>query len=169
MDRHIVPVEPASGHGETVLIQVQHDNPSSRQLDLRLVGCEGESPYVATSMTTPTRTPHGHDVCFDTSLVKHRDLARLQHKFKGTSAEWELLLSHFLLQHPLDGDHDALLQGVRMVYVLNHAALKLSIRQDVQGIKVSCTMPRNEIHSKELGDVRRDRHANRPRFGTQPF
>jgi hypothetical protein len=38
-----------------------------------------------------------------------------------------------------------------MVYVLNNATLKLSIRQDVQGIKVSCcTMPRNEIHSNEL-------------------
>jgi hypothetical protein len=43
-----------------------------------------------------------------------------------------------------------LLQGVRMVYVLNNATLKLSIRQDVQGIKVSCTMPRNEIHSNKL-------------------
>jgi hypothetical protein len=53
MDRHIVPVEPASGHGDTVLIQVQQENPSSAQLDLRLVGCEGESPYVATSMATP--------------------------------------------------------------------------------------------------------------------
>jgi hypothetical protein len=167
MDRHIVPVEPASGQGETVLIQVQQENPSSGQLDLRLVGCEGESPYVATSMTTPT--PHGHELSFDTSPVKHRDLPQLQHKFKGTNAQWELVLSHFLLQRPLDRDHDALLQGVRMVYVLNNAALRLSIRQDVQGIKVSCTMPRNEIHSKELGDVRRDRHANRRRFGTQPF
>jgi hypothetical protein len=37
-----------------------------------------------------------------------------------------------------------------MVYVLNNATLKLSIRQDVQGIKVSCTMPRNKIHSNKL-------------------
>jgi hypothetical protein len=83
----------------------------------------------------------------------HRQLDRLQHKFKGTSAEWESILSHFLLPHQFDHDHErnrALLQGVRMVYVLNNAALKLSIRQDVQGIKVSCTMPRNEIHSNEL-------------------
>jgi hypothetical protein len=103
---------------------------------------------------------------FDTSLVKHRDLHRLQLKFKGSDAEWESILSHFLLQRELDTDTNtaALLQGVRMVYVLNNATLKLSIRQDVQGIKVSCTMPRNKIHTKELGDVRRDRHANRRRF-----
>jgi hypothetical protein len=47
MDRRIVPVEPASGRGVTVLVQVQQEHPT--HLDLQLVGCEGESPYVATS------------------------------------------------------------------------------------------------------------------------
>lgn len=45
--RCIIPVEPASGRGQTVVIDVQQDG--SHALDLRLVGCEGESPYVASS------------------------------------------------------------------------------------------------------------------------
>jgi hypothetical protein len=102
---------------------------------------------------------HGHVLSSDTSLVKHRDLARLQTKFKGSDAEWEAILSHFLLQR--QPDHDALLQGVRMVYVLNNATLKLSIRQDVQGIKVRCACPATRSPLKKQGDVRRDPHANR--------
>jgi hypothetical protein len=41
---YIVPVEPASGGGEIVVIQVRQNGP--RPLDVQLVGCEGESPYV---------------------------------------------------------------------------------------------------------------------------
>lgn len=45
--RHIIPVEPASPGGVTVVVEVQQHGP--QPLDVRLVGCEGESPYVATS------------------------------------------------------------------------------------------------------------------------
>lgn len=45
-DRHIVCVEPASGRGETVVVEVQQEG--SHVLDVRLVGCEGENPYVTT-------------------------------------------------------------------------------------------------------------------------
>jgi hypothetical protein len=48
-DRHIVCVEPASGRGELVVVEVQQDG--AQPLDLRLVGCEGENPYVTTSKT----------------------------------------------------------------------------------------------------------------------
>lgn len=41
---YIVPVEPANRHGETVVIHVQQLG--NDPLDLRLVGCDGESPYV---------------------------------------------------------------------------------------------------------------------------
>lgn len=45
--RYIVPVEPATGRGDVVVVEVQQEG--SRPLDVRLVGCEGESPYVAKS------------------------------------------------------------------------------------------------------------------------
>jgi hypothetical protein len=45
--RFIVPVEPAAGDGEVVVVEVLQDG--SHPLDVRLVGCEGESPYVANS------------------------------------------------------------------------------------------------------------------------
>lgn len=45
--RCIIPIEPASGRGETVVVEVQQEG--SQALDVRLVGCEGESPYVTTS------------------------------------------------------------------------------------------------------------------------
>lgn len=50
--RYIVPVEPASGRGETVVVEVQQLG--SQPLDVRLVGCEGESPFVTSSMTLST-------------------------------------------------------------------------------------------------------------------
>jgi hypothetical protein len=49
VDRHIVCVEPASGRGELVVVEVQQQG--THPLDLRLVGCEGENPYVTTSKT----------------------------------------------------------------------------------------------------------------------
>lgn len=113
---YIVPVGPVSGCGETVVIQVQQE--SSYPLDVRLVGCEGENPYVTT--------------------IKHRNLAKLKHKFKGTDDEWAAILSHFLLpQQPEEGHHAGLLDGVRMVYTLKNDNLHVSFRQDVQGIKVT--------------------------------
>jgi hypothetical protein len=44
---YIVPVEPADGQGETVVIEVQQEG--AHRLDVRLVGCEGENPYVTSS------------------------------------------------------------------------------------------------------------------------
>ncbi len=58
MHRHIVPVEPASGRGELVVIEVQQQ--STHELDVRLVGCEGENPYVAYSQGAP----NVHDLVF---------------------------------------------------------------------------------------------------------
>lgn len=45
--RFIVPVEPAAGEGEVVVVEVLQEG--AHPLDVRLVGCEGESPYVANS------------------------------------------------------------------------------------------------------------------------
>lgn len=45
--RYIIPVEPAAGDGEVVVVEVQQQG--QHPLDVRLVGCEGESPYVTSS------------------------------------------------------------------------------------------------------------------------
>jgi len=50
--RYLVPVQPASGHGETVVIHVLQQG--SQPLDLELVGCEGERPYVTSRKTAYT-------------------------------------------------------------------------------------------------------------------
>lgn len=44
--RCIVPIEPAGGSGEIVVVEVQQQG--THPLDVRLVGCEGENPYIAT-------------------------------------------------------------------------------------------------------------------------
>ena len=130
MARRIVPVEPASGRGETVVIEVQQEG--AHELDVRLVGCEGENPYVVNSKGDP----NAHDGCYaDMDAVKQSQLPKLKHKFKGTNAEWEAVLAHFLLQKQLGPDQANLLEGVRMIYTLNKDDLEVSIRQDVQGIK----------------------------------
>ncbi|CAE7194568.1 hypothetical protein PTNB73_08596 [Pyrenophora teres f. teres] len=113
--KHLVPVEPASGHGEAVIIHVEQHG--SHPLDIRLVGSEGERPYV-------------------TSL-QHRHVAALRHKFKGSDDEWAAILSHFLLQQQPDIGQSDLLQGVRMVYQLKNKQLEISFRQHVQNIKVT--------------------------------
>ncbi|KAH6642528.1 hypothetical protein C7974DRAFT_430962 [Boeremia exigua] len=115
MDRRIVPVSPASGRGELVVIEVLQQG--AHALDVRLVGCEGESPYVAN--------------------IKHSQLPKLKHKFKGSDAEWEAILAHFLLQKQPDPNQSNLFEGVHMVYALKKNNLQVSIRQDVQGIKVT--------------------------------
>ena len=68
--------------------------------------------------------------------VKQSQLPKLKQKFKGTNAEWEAVLAHFLLQKQLGPDQANLLEGVRMVYTLKKNGLEVSIRQDVKGIKV---------------------------------
>ncbi|KAF2128906.1 hypothetical protein P153DRAFT_367217 [Dothidotthia symphoricarpi CBS 119687] len=124
----IVPVEPASGHGVLVLLEVQHDD--APPLDIRIVGChcEDDSPDV-----------------YKTTL-QHDNLAKLKHKFKGSSDEWISILSHFLLQKELE-PNSAILVGVRMVYTARNGNLELSIRQDVQAIKVTLgeiVLPRDD-------------------------
>lgn len=131
MDRRIVPVEPASGRGELVVIEVQQEGP--HELDVRLVGCEGENPYVVNRKGDPNLRRG----CYaDKDAVKQSQLPKLKHKFKGTNAEWEAVMAHFLLQRPLGPGQANLLEGVRMVYVLKKDHLEVTVRQDVQGIKV---------------------------------
>ncbi|KAF2250491.1 hypothetical protein BU26DRAFT_264273 [Trematosphaeria pertusa] len=113
--RYIIPVEPANDGGEVVVVEVQQEG--SHPLDVRLVGCEGESPYV--------------------TQIKHRNIAKLKHKFKGTDHEWETVLFHFLLQKQPEGDGARILENVRMVYALKGDNIEISVRQDVKGIKVT--------------------------------
>ncbi|KAF2443409.1 hypothetical protein P171DRAFT_432673 [Karstenula rhodostoma CBS 690.94] len=113
--RFIVPVEPAARDGEVVVVEVLQEG--SHPLDVRLVACEGESPYV--------------------TKISHRNISKLKHKFKGTADEWEQVLSHFLLQKQPEGDGAKLLENVRMVYTLKGDNIEITIQQDVKGIKVN--------------------------------
>lgn len=54
--RYIVPVHPTDGRGEPVVIEVLQEG--SHPLDVRLVGCEGESPYVTSSKPLPDAGTH---------------------------------------------------------------------------------------------------------------
>ncbi|KAL6702890.1 hypothetical protein ACN47E_000852 [Coniothyrium glycines] len=113
--RHIVPVEPASGSGDVVVVEVQQQG--DRPLDIRLVGCEGENPYITT--------------------LEHRNLGKLKHKYKGSDEEWATILAHFLLEQQPEHGLNGILDGVGIVYTLRKKNLELSIRKDVQGIKVT--------------------------------
>ena len=110
--RHIICVDSVDGNGDTVVIDVRNapDN-------IQLFGCHGEDPYVTS--------------------IKRRNLGKLKHKFKGSDDEWAIILSHFLLQKQPDQKQTGLLDDVRMLYTIKGNGLELSIRQDIQGIKVS--------------------------------
>ncbi|PVI03936.1 hypothetical protein DM02DRAFT_625458 [Periconia macrospinosa] len=136
--RYIVPVEPADDNNNNlVIVEVSQDGPSP--LDVRLVGCEGENPYV--------------------THVKHANIAELKHKFKGTSQEWEAILSHFLLHQVAILAHD-----VRFVYSLRSNSLRLSFQQNVKGIKVilgEILLPRDddeELNPFEWAQVSAQHH-----------
>jgi hypothetical protein len=112
------------------VIEVQQQG--AHPLDVRLVGCEGENPYVLHRKGGP----HLHHGCYaNTAAVKQSQLPKLKHKFKGTDAEWEAVLAHFLLQQPLQPEQAKLLHGVGVVSTLKTDKLQLSVRQHVQGIK----------------------------------
>jgi hypothetical protein len=49
--RYIVSVAPASGGGEVAVIEVRQTG--TQPLDVQLVGCEGESPYVRDCKIVP--------------------------------------------------------------------------------------------------------------------
>lgn len=113
--RRILPVEPAAAPGVTVVVEVQQHG--IHPLDVRLVGCEGENPYVTT--------------------LEHRNLGKWKHKFNGSDSEWATLLSCLLLQTPPQEAHVSLLHGVCLLYTLKPHQLELSIRRDVGDIKVT--------------------------------
>jgi len=83
------------------------------------------------------------------STVEQHNLGKLKRKFKGNDEEWAAILAHFLLQKPPQGEEKAMLHGVRMVYSLKNNNLELSIRRDVQGIKV--IPPCNHTSRAKLG------------------
>ncbi|KAF2471326.1 uncharacterized protein BDR25DRAFT_223610 [Lindgomyces ingoldianus] len=117
MARHIVPIPAANDDGPAVVVEVRQ-KPDSHPLDVELIGCEGENPYVAT--------------------IQQRDIGKLKRNFKGSDEEWKGLLSHFLLQKQPEGGNSKILDGVRMVSSLKaEDRLEIIFRQDVQGIKVT--------------------------------
>jgi hypothetical protein len=69
--------------------------------------------------------------------VKQCNIKKWQHKFKGSDAEWEAILSHFLLQTQLEGEDAAILDGVCMVSSIKNDQIQITIQQHVQGIKVN--------------------------------
>lgn len=75
-----------------------------------------------------------HFPSFDEPLVKQRNIASLKHK--ASDEEWETVLSYFLLRKQPEGDKTNYLDGVRMEYSLKGEVLRVTIRRDVQGIKV---------------------------------
>ncbi|KAF2118928.1 hypothetical protein BDV96DRAFT_487682 [Lophiotrema nucula] len=125
-ERHIIPVPAANDDGPVVVVEVKQTG--SGPLDVRLVGCEGENPYVAN--------------------IEHSNIGRLKHKFKGSNHEWEAILSHFLLQKQPERKHASALENVNLVYALKEKSLELSIRQNVQGIKA-----RDPLDRVILGEI----------------
>ena len=54
--RHIIPVPAASDGAPAVVVEVRQNG--SRPLDVRLVGCEGENPYVTTRKICSISSPY---------------------------------------------------------------------------------------------------------------
>jgi hypothetical protein len=131
MNRHIIPVL-ATNEGAPIVLEVKKHG--SRPLDLRLIGCEGENVYVTTSKSFQFLPLH-----FLTCLpVKQRDIGNW--KRRGSNEEWETIISHFLLQSQPEGEKAGLLDGVRMEYSPKSDDIQITVRRDVQGIKVSTTL-----------------------------
>lgn len=74
-------------------------------------------------------------------------------KKKGTDEEWEVILSHFLLQKQPEGKNAKALDGVRMEYALKGDNVEITIRRDVQGIKVSSPVGVCSVYETNTGQM----------------
>ncbi|KAF2742965.1 hypothetical protein M011DRAFT_452312 [Sporormia fimetaria CBS 119925] len=111
--RHIIPVPAAAAGSPGFVVEVRQTG--SDPLDVRLVGTEGESPYVAT--------------------IKERNIGTL--KNKASDKEWPIILAHILLQKQPRPEDAGVLDGVRVEYSLKGDDARITVRRDVQGIKVT--------------------------------
>ncbi|KAF2261677.1 hypothetical protein CC78DRAFT_345680 [Lojkania enalia] len=142
--RHIVPIPATQDGGPVVVVEVIQNG--SQPLDVQLVGCEGENPYVAT--------------------IKQQNVGKLRHNnFKGSDAEWLALLSHFLLQIQPEERHASALERVRTEYSWRNKDLVITFRQDVENIKVTLgdiVLPQDleyEISPFEWAQISAQAHA----------
>jgi hypothetical protein len=113
---HIVPVPALAKNGPTVVLKVEQTG--KKPLDVQVIGCDGENVYVAT--------------------LQPRNLGQLKKKtFKGNDAEWESILSHFLLQTQPEDEDATTWDDMNMVYTLEGEDILVIIRREVKGgIKV---------------------------------
>lgn len=124
---HIVPVPAVAKDGRTIVLKVEQTG--KKPLDVQVVGCDGETVYVAT--------------------LQHHKLGQLRKKkYNGSDDEWEAVLSHFLLQTQPEDKHAKALDGLHMVYSMKDDDIVLVIRKDVENIKVTwgeIDLPNSEL------------------------
>lgn len=132
---HIVPVPAVAKDGRTIVLKVEQTG--KKPLDVQVVGCDGETVYVATCKIAAISDSSRFSKA---TLVQHHKLGQLRKKkYNGSDDEWEAVLSHFLLQTQPEDKHAKALDGLHMVYSMKDDDIVLVIRKDVENIKVSGT------------------------------
>lgn len=124
----VLKVPQSENEAEFVLLQAASSG--KKPLDLKLIGTEGEAPYVVKSKSLlPICVVYGTDQ--SRRPVKHDRIASLKVKNSPLSdAEWEEILLAFFNQEPLN-DINA------TATVQTEASITITIRKQVQGITVS--------------------------------
>ncbi|OCK80354.1 hypothetical protein K432DRAFT_45477 [Lepidopterella palustris CBS 459.81] len=111
-DQHILQI-PAAAANDTTFIIVNVISKGPRPLDLKLLGSEGEAPYVRE--------------------IKHRSIKGFKtNKFNGTDEQWEAVLSRVLLQKTTEGDF---FDGIDVAYSFDDDEIQIIIRKNIVGGK----------------------------------
>lgn len=115
-DQHVVHVRRTDAERSSVLVNVVRNGPLP--LDVRLVGTEGENPYVG--------------------LVRQSQINQLRaHNYQGSEDEWKTVLERCLLHKPAIGDYAAVLEGLEMVASVGEDnQITLTLRKNISGITV---------------------------------
>lgn len=116
---------PQSDSGEGFVL-VQAQSKGTKLLDLKLVGTEGEAPYVAKSEKPGTLSNY-HNL---TIAVKHDRVSSLKISNSPVSdSEWQSILESFFQQQPLQT-----IQATAAVQ--SETSITITLRKQVQGITV---------------------------------
>lgn len=153
MASHIHRVRRTDEDGSFVLINVISAFEGSSDLDIKILGTEGELAYVASGMYATSREHLLWPPLMPCLLAKKTQLSKFRaKKYDGSEDEWQTILSFCLLQKELNDNEAKAFEGLEIVAsIADEEHLSLTLRRNHGGITV-CFYYGKFLMNKTNGD-----------------